>query len=203
MSYNNINQNTKILFVNGMDNTKEQAEQSQAMIQKDFPLASVGLANNQTGSFGVLSDVREWLPNYLTTKDVLNAYQLQQLAPNSLVISHSAGNEDVYKANLVNSLVNAQTPYYLLSVASPKSEVALKNSTAKVGAVLVEQVNHPNDPVVIVNMGANYKIDFHPIDDYKNGAPPIPIVDNLVEHHPFSNYYNNELKEDMGKVIGK
>jgi len=203
MSYNNINQNTKILFVNGMDNTKEQAEQSQAMIQKDFPHVSVGLANNQTGSFGVVSDVGEWLPNYLTKKDVLNAYQLQQLAPNSLVISHSAGNEDIYKANLVNSLVNARTSYYLLSVASPKSEEALKNSTAKVGAILVNQVNHPNDPVVIVNMGANYDVDFHPIDNIKNKILPIPIAEDLTEHHPFSNYYNNGIKEETGKVIGK
>lgn len=177
-------------MINSMDNTKEQAEQSQAMIQKDFPLASVGLANNQTGSFGVLSDVGEWLPNYLTTKDVLNAYQLQQLAPNSLVISHSAGNEDVYKANQVNNLVNAQTPYYLLSVASPKSEVALKNSTAKVGAILLEQVNNPNDPVIIVNMGANY-------DVAKN------ISSDLKNNHPFINYYNNGIKEEAGKVVGK
>ncbi len=35
----------------------------------------------------------------ITTKDSLNAYMLRQMTKDSVVINHSAGNEDIYKAN--------------------------------------------------------------------------------------------------------
>ncbi|WP_428028676.1 hypothetical protein [Arcobacter sp.] len=198
MNYDNIDKNTKIVFENGMMNDYADATKLQQMIQKDFPNSSIGLINNETGKItGVLNDAVEWLPNYYTTKDVLNAYQLQQLSPNAIIITHSAGNEDIYKANNVNSLVNAQTPYYLISAGSPKSKSELEKSASKVGAVVITQINHSNDPVANgwLNGDANYNIDF---------SQKIPIWDDLKNNHPFTNYYYNEgVKEEIQKAINK
>ena len=83
----------------------------------------------------------------ITTKDSLNAYMLRQLPKDSVVITHSAGNEDIYKANYLNALMKLKTDYKLISIGSPKSKKDLRESTNAVGAELVRQVNHPYDPV--------------------------------------------------------
>ncbi|MDX8384386.1 MAG: hypothetical protein R8M45_09910, partial [Ghiorsea sp.] len=181
MTYDNINKNTAIIFVNGMGNTLKGAKSSQKMIQKDFN--NVGLINNETS--GYIGDFLEWAPNYLTTKDVLNAYMLQQLPKDAVVITHSAGNEDNYKANEVNALVGATTPYRHISVGSPKSATELKKADQSVGATFIKQANHPNDPVANgwVNGGANYEVDNNPISD--------------LENHNFKNYYEKGLNLEV------
>ncbi|RXI36862.1 hypothetical protein CRU99_13165 [Malaciobacter mytili] len=197
MKYNNINKDTKIVFENGMMNNYNDATTLQQIIQKDFPNLSVGLINNETGKVtGVLNDAIEWLPNYLTTKDVLNAKKIQELSPNTVVITHSAGNEDIYKANQINTLLGAKTKYYLISAGSPKSKTKLEESTNKVGAKVITQINHPNDPIAngLLNKDANYDINF---------SQKIPIWDDLKNNHPFINYYNKEVKEVIQEVINK
>jgi filamentous hemagglutinin len=194
MDYNNIDKDTKIVYINGMDNPYKDASASQNMIQKDFPNAKVGLINNETGkNTGVLDDIFEWVPNSLTKKDVLNAHKLQELSPDTIVVTHSAGNEDIYKANQVNKLVNAQTPYKLISVGSPKSKTDLENSASKVGAKVITQINHQNDHVTIPNWDANYDIDW---------KQKIPIYDDLKKNHNFKNYYKKvNVKEEISKAI--
>jgi filamentous hemagglutinin family protein len=197
MNYNNINQDTRIVFENGMMNTFENASSIQQMIQKDFYDESVGLINNETGSmFGVIEDAVEWLPNTLSTKDVLNAHQLQQLSPNTVVITHSAGNEDIHKANQVNEFIEAKTPYKLISVGSPKSVTDLQESTRSVGATFVEQRNHPNDPVTIANKDADYDMTYSPLE-----GSVLPMKDDLNNNHPFENYYHRGVKNDIEEAV--
>lgn len=183
MNYDNVNANTDIVFENGMGNTEIGARESQDMIQADFPNQNVGLINNVTGKYSYASDYLEWKPNYLTTKDALNAYMLQKLSPDTIVITHSAGNEDIFKANQVNALVGANTPYIHYSVGSPTSATKLEISDNAVGATLKTQINHPNDPVTIVNEEANYEVE---------GLLPF---NDLGDYHPFTVYYKNKIKE--------
>lgn len=204
MNYNNINKDTTIVFENGMGNTYESATYMQDTIQKDFLNSEVGLINNVTGKYSFLSDYIEWKPNYLTTKDVLNAHQLQQLSPSAIIVTHSAGNEDIYKANRVNALLNAITPYKQISVGSPTSLTKLLESANAVGANVITQINHPNDPVAngFVNENANYEIRYNPLANLKKEIIPLPILDNVIENHPFDTYYNNEgVKEKIKEAL--
>ena len=180
-TYENLNKDTKIVFMNGMDNTLEEAKKSVNLIKEDFG-KNVGLMNNGTGKYlGILEDAIEWLPNYKTTKDVLNAYKLKNLSSGTTLITHSAGNEDIFKANSINKVLGVNTPYNLISVGSPKSATKLKESTNGVGANFIIQVNHENDPVAngILNSDANY--EFKSLNDVET-------------YHPFSTYYH-EIKE--------
>lgn len=184
MKYNNINSKTDVVFMNGMGNDYIDALTSQSTIEQDFPKSNVGVVNNQTGkTLGIVEDIFEWKPNYLTTKDVLTAHQLQQISPNSTVITHSAGNKDIFKANQINALVDTKTPYKLISVGSPKSATDLKESLNTVGATFVKQINHTNDPVANgwLNEDANYKF-------------------NLKEpfKHSFETYFPY-VKQELGK----
>ena len=180
-TYEHLNKDTKIVFMNGMDNILEQAEQSIKFIKEDLG-KNVGLINNATGkNLGIVEDSIEWLPNYETTKDVLNAYKLKNLPNGITLITHSAGNEDIFKANSINKVLGVKTPYNLISVGSPKSATKLKESTNDVGANFIIQVNHENDPVAngFLNSDANY--EFKSIKD-------------IEKYHPFSTYYH-EIKE--------
>ena len=180
-TYENLNKDTKIVFMNGMDNTLEEAKKSVNLIKEDFG-KNIGLINNATGKhLGILEDAIEWLPNYKTTKDVLNAYKLKNLSSGTTLITHSAGNEDIFKANSINKVLGVNTPYNLISVGSPKSATKLKESANGVGANFIIQVNHENDPVAngILNSDANY--EFKSLNDVET-------------YHPFSTYYH-EIKE--------
>ncbi|MBF6675342.1 hypothetical protein, partial [Campylobacter sputorum] len=108
LTYDDINNNTKIVFINGMMNSYDDARNSAKLISKDFD--KVGLINNSSTYAGI-GDIIEWFPNYLTTKDVLTAYKLQQLSPGTIIITHSAGNEDIFKTNKINYIQGVKTPY--------------------------------------------------------------------------------------------
>jgi len=51
-----------------------------------------------------------------------------------------------------------------------------------------------------VNGGANYELDYTPVESIKNKTIPLPIVEDLSENHPFGNYYNNGIKKEIQKV---
>jgi len=86
-------------------------------------------------------------------------------------------------------LVSAKTPYKVISVASPTSKSDLEESGFKVGATIVTQINHPNDPVAngVINENATYEVK-HGLKDLINDGT-IPIYQDLVENHPFKNNY--------------
>ena len=200
MSYENINANTSIVFINGMGNTLEDARNSANLIQRDFLNKQVGIVNNATR--GLVNDVLEY-SSPLSVKDSLNAYMLRQMTKDSVVITHSAGNEDIYKANYLNALMKLKTDYKLISIGSPKSKKDLRESTNAVGAELVRQVNHPGDPVSgIVNSGEriNYIKYLFGDDDFASKF----ILKGLKKYHPFESYYNNpefQLQQTIQRLL--
>ncbi|MDE5603325.1 MAG: hypothetical protein K2I71_05345, partial [Helicobacter sp.] len=228
MGYENIHPNTSIIFMNGMGNTLEDARGSANLIQKDFLNQQVGLVNNATQ--GLDNDFGEWKANYLTTKDSLNAQILRKLSKRSqdstvfkprVVVAHSAGNEDLYKALYMNSITNTKIPINLVSVGSPVSEKDLREVGNDVGVLSVKQVNHPLDPVPgIVNSGERYErirnlnaisttIGAGVASAIRGGITKgvtgaitggilgsatnagSIIKSDLDKHHPFETYYNN------------
>ncbi len=246
MSYENINANTSIVFINGMDNTLEDARNSANLIQRDFLNKQVGIVNNATGEGKVLQkyfgsgaitkrldsainavlpkkvvrltdDVLEWTPNYFTLKDSLNAYMLRQMTKDSVVINHSAGNEDIYKANYLNALMKLKTDYKLISIGSPKSKKDLRESTNAVGAELVRQVNHPYDPVRAIgskDAALGYinsalipsmlsRVYFGNVVSF--GLVPLTTLGiGLFIYHPFESYYKNDnfkIKETINNIF--
>ncbi len=107
----------------------------------------------------------------------------------SFILAHSAGNEDIYKANRINAITSTKTPYKHLSVGSPKSAEALRESTNSVGAELVEQVNHPYDPVRVAK-GVGEALE------YGMYLIPIPGAGILLSKVAVST-----LRPNLGKVL--
>ena len=180
-TYENINNNTKIVFINGMGNTLENARESVNLIKQDYG-NNVGLINNATGKYlGIIEDAAERVSNFTTTKDVLNAYSIKQLSKDTIIITHSAGNEDIFKANKINKEIGVKTPYNLISVGSPKSATDLKQSTKNVGSNFITQINHKNDPVANgwLNKDASYEFDIK--EPFKHSFKTYyPIIQNLL-----------------------
>lgn len=78
-----------------------------------------------------------------------------------------------------------------ISVGSPKSATHLKDSTSKVGADFIIQINNPNDPVAngFLNKDGNYEFNFK--QPFK---------------HSFESYYPNitpYIKDSMGNIDEK
>ncbi|MBF6670174.1 hypothetical protein CSPB12327_08495 [Campylobacter sp. RM12327] len=71
-----------------------------------------------------------------------------------------------------------------ISVGSPKSATYLKDSTSKVGAEFIMQLNHPNDPVAngFLNKDGDYDMT------------TIKIWKDIKNYHPFEIYYPNIIK---------
>ncbi len=153
----------------------------------------------------------------ITTKDSLNAYMLRQLPKDSVVITHSAGNEDIYKANYLNALMKLKTDYKLISIGSPKSKKDLRESTNAVGAELVRQVNDSRDPVanptgaaldIVGNaiVGGSRGIGIGRIIGTITGAATgVGITfHKLDEYHSFESYYNNpefQLQQTIQRLL--
>jgi hypothetical protein len=189
MNYNNIDKDTDVVLITGMDNTYGDAQKSQDMIQKDFPNLNVGLINDETGTIPYISDFLKWQTDSLTTRDVLNTHMYNQLSPDTHIITHSAGNEKKYKINKVNELLGVTTSNIHTPVASPRGTSSLERSNEMIGDTSRDQINHKNDPVTIVNKDADYEVDWN---------NKIPVFDDLIDNHPLKNYYDNEgLKEEI------
>ena len=153
-----INQNTNIFFQNGMENNYQQAKESANLLKKLTNNKEIGIIANKTGEklFGLpIDDIKEYLPNSLTLKDALNAEIYQQIAENtpknkkSLIITHSAGNEDAIKAAKALKLnnINLNNKIDIISVGSPKSNKTLKQHLEPVGINIKKSYNNPLDPV--------------------------------------------------------
>jgi len=186
--YNNINGNAGQVFMNGMNNSLAAAYDSVALIQNDF--GATGLISNTTDrTFGVLGDAYEWVPNYLTTKDILNEYMLSQLSYGTEVITHSAANEDIFKAYKVASYINEALPLNIISVGSPRSITDLQNIGYPNGMLSIYQYNNPHDPVANgwLNGNANYEPNTW------------NIIDDLGNYHSFKYYYPT-VKQQLNKA---
>ena len=148
MGYKNLtDQNTRIYVQTGVDNTRTDAGKSAETLSQILKQPT-GYINN--GTEGLASDVGEYLPNSLSKKDVLNEYTLRSLDAKgpTLIVTHSAGNEDARKALQAGALYGHQyNNLSFVSVGSPVGASTLKAATAQGGAQFLGQVNDWRDPV--------------------------------------------------------
>jgi filamentous hemagglutinin len=149
MGYHAIDEkNTFIYFQNGMDNATPDALASSQLIQ-NLLKRPVGNIINDTQ--GILNDVAEYLPNYLETKDILNEYTYRKLNAKgqpTLIVTHSAGNEDMYKALTAGALYQHQYPNLsFITVGSPRSQNELHQTINHAGAQHLAHIGDWRDPV--------------------------------------------------------
>jgi filamentous hemagglutinin len=149
MGYVNIDgRETSVYFQNGMDNSPQAALASAQLVQKAIG-QSTGLINNKTD--GLAGDVGEYLPNTLSMKDILNEYTYRTLNAKgvpTLIVTHSAGNEDAKKALQAGALYEHKYPNLsLISMGSPVSSATLSNAADSTGVSFIGQINDWRDPV--------------------------------------------------------
>ncbi|WP_050467501.1 hypothetical protein [Herbaspirillum chlorophenolicum] len=139
---------TRVFFQNGMDNHVPDAKASAALLS-GLLKEPVGAIIND--SHGVPSDVKEYLPNMFATKDILNEYTYRELNAKgtpTLIVMHSAGNEDAYKALKAGQVYGYTYPNLsFLSVGSPVSAEKLQSVMRQSGSTFLGQVNDWKDPV--------------------------------------------------------
>ena len=147
MGYIVTDTNTRIYVQTGMQAKPEDAlKNAQALSQ--IVKEPVGVIVN--GTQGLPKDVEEYLPKAPTVKDALNEYTYQTLNKNSpsLVVLHSAGNEDAKKAlQLGQQLGHQYSNLSFVSLASPVSNSTLQTATNNTQANYLGQVNDWRDPV--------------------------------------------------------
>ena len=150
MGYINNDENTRVYFANGMDNTNEQALNSAKNIE-NLVNQPVGSIINSTD--GISGDVDEYISGY-DTKDVLNEYtyrKINETTPTNektTIVMHSAGNSDAVKA--INLGIKEGYTYpnlQFISAGSPVSESYLNSVFNSADSNLIGQVNDWKDPV--------------------------------------------------------
>lgn len=148
MGYYTTSDNTRVYFQNGMDNHAPDAKASSALLA-DLLKQPVGAIIND--SHGIGGDVKEYLPDTFTTKDILNEYTYRKLDAQGqpvLIVMHSAGNEDAHKALEAGRVYGYQYPNLsFMSVGSPVSADKLQSIMQQTGATYMGQVNNWRDPV--------------------------------------------------------
>ena len=147
MGYIVPDNNTRIYVQTGMQTTPEDAlKNAQAISQ--IVKEPVGVIVN--GTQGLPTDVAEYLPKAPNVKDALNEYTYQTLNDKgpSLVVLHSAGNEDAKKAlQLGQQLGHQYNNLSFVSLASPNSDSVMRSTTTNTNSNYLGQVNDWRDPV--------------------------------------------------------
>ena len=149
MGYYTTTPNTKIYFANGMDNDKQSAKESINLLQ-NIVHQPVGLILNDT--HGIEGDTKEYLDSSYKMKDILNEYTYRKINNEAkdkvVIITHSAGNEDINKAISLGVKEGYTYPKLnVISVGSPLSKSKLSNTLKSAKANLIGQVNDWRDPV--------------------------------------------------------
>ena len=148
MGYVNINGQARVFVQTGMDNTRQDAGVSAQALSKTFGGVNTGYINN--GTEGLTGDVGEYLPNSLSKKDVLNEYTYRTLNAQgqTLIVTHSAGNEDARKALQAGVMYgHSYDNLSFVSLGSPVSNSVMRQSVTNAGANYLGQVNDWRDPV--------------------------------------------------------
>ena len=138
---------TRIYVQTGIDNARVDAAAS-AQALGALLAQPVGYINN--GTEGLSDDVGEYLPSSLGLKDVLNEYTLRTLDAKgpTLIVLHSAGNEDARKALLAGSLYDHRyANLSFVSLASPVGSRAMQAAVTQGQAAYLDQVADWRDPV--------------------------------------------------------
>jgi hypothetical protein len=139
-----------IYYQNGMQNNEKDVQKGVDLLSK-LTKQEVGIIHNDTN--GMLADTAEYLEQNLTIKDILNAKKYEEIANNgqqNLLVSFSAGNEDLAKAMQVLKLEkrNLNNKIDLISIASPVKITKLEKYAQNVGLNVIGQYNDWKDPVV-------------------------------------------------------
>ncbi|PIT74197.1 hypothetical protein [Limnohabitans sp. G3-2] len=148
MGYVNIDGKARVFVQTGMQNKPETAAASAQALSKVLGGENTGFILNSTQ--GLDKDVGEYLPNSLSKKDVLNEYTYRTLNAQgpTLVVTHSAGNEDARKALQAGALYGkAYENLSFVSLGSPVSNSIMRQSVSSAGAAYLGQVNDWRDPV--------------------------------------------------------
>jgi filamentous hemagglutinin len=148
MGYVNINGQARVFVQTGMDNTRQDAGMSAQALSNTLGGVNAGYINN--GTEGLQSDVGEYLPNSLSKKDVLNEYTYRTLNTQgpTLIVTHSAGNEDARKALQAGAMYgHTYDNLSFVSMGSPVSNSAMRQTVTGSGANYLGQVNDWRDPV--------------------------------------------------------
>jgi filamentous hemagglutinin len=109
---------------------------------------NTGYINN--GTEGLVGDVGEYLPNSVSKKDVLNEYTYRTLNAQgpTLIVMHSAGNEDAKKALQVGAMYgHTYDNLSFVSLGSPVGNNVMQQSVTGAGANYLGQVSDWKDPV--------------------------------------------------------
>ena len=146
-----------IYYQSGMKNNQEAAIKGAELIER-VTGQKVGIIHNDTD--GLAGDFLEYVPSGYSTKDVLNAKMYEDISKNgdkkNLIVLHSAGNEDAYKAlkvlNLEDRSLGNQVEF--ISVGSPRSESSLRGAAEAVDSSVLGQYNNWKDPVIHPKMWA-------------------------------------------------
>lgn len=147
MSYSPVDGSARVYFQNGMNTTTPHAQQGAALLGSYFNMPTGWIANDTAGLPG---DLGEYLPVSLGLKDILTEYDLRQINAQgpSLIVMHSAGNEDARKALEIGSLHGHQYENLsFISLGSPVSATRLEAAFNQAGAGFIGQVNDWRDPV--------------------------------------------------------
>ena len=148
MGYINIdNTKTRVYLQTGMQTQPDDAIQNAQKVA-DVMRVPVGAIVN--GTQGLPGDVDKFLPNNATLSDALNEYTYRTLNDKgpTLIITHSAGNNDATKAmQLGAQLGNTYPNLSLMSLASPISDSVIKTASGNTGVNYLGQVNDWRDPV--------------------------------------------------------
>ena len=181
MGYYTTTPNTKIYFANGMDNDKQSAKESINLI-KNIVHQPVGLILNDT--HGIKDDTKEYLDSSYKMKDIPNEYTYRKINNEAkdrvIIITHSAGNEDINKAISLGVKEGYTYPKLnVISVGSPLSKSKLSNTLKSAKANLIGQVNDWRDPVThSKTVGAGVLSSRHKrsLKHHLDMAKPIPIL---------------------------
>ena len=148
MGYININGQASVFVQTGMKNTSQDASASARLLSKTLGGVNTGYINN--GTEGLVGDVGEYLPNSLSKKDVLNEYTYRTLNAQgpTLIVMHSAGNEDAKKALQVGAMYgHTYDNLSFVSLGSPVGNNVMQQSVTGAGANYLGQVSDWKDPV--------------------------------------------------------
>ena len=144
----NLDGSTRIYFQNGMDNKLEDAKATASLIS-EITGTPVGMIAND--SHGIAGDTAEYLKLPQQTKDVLNEFtyrKLDQGGTPTLIVMHSAGNNDALQALRIGSLYDHQYPNLsFYSLGSPIGSNTLDEIISNTGGNYLGQVNDWRDPI--------------------------------------------------------
>ena len=174
-----------------------------------------GMIVNNTGA---IDDVFEYLPNELVLRDALNGEIYQQMDrfnlennQRSLIITHSAGNNDIMKGSQALQLTNTRvSTINVMNVASPISQSRMQQNLDQTGMNIIGTYNNWKDPVTnsktwgvgVLGVGvlaANILPSASAISTYFNAGMGIGVGSaagalSLSLQHPYASYHNKDFK---------